>query len=137
MDVTVDVMLPFYGDVGHLKEAVSSVMQQDVPDWRLTVVDDAHPDPAVQRWFGDLDCPRIRYERNTQNLGANGNYRKCLSLVEHDLDSTLEHLVEAAMIDKRFGDELQRIGYKGELAASPRPIRAALAATVLLLISKT
>lgn len=85
MDVTVDVMLPFYGDVGHLKEAVTSVMQQDVPDWRLTVVDDAHPDPAVQRWFGDLDCPRIRYERNTQNLGANGNYRKCLSLVEHDL----------------------------------------------------
>jgi len=29
--------------------------------------------------------PRITYERNEKNLGANANYRKCLTFVENPL----------------------------------------------------
>ena len=82
---TVDIMLPYYGDVGLMKLAVQSVMWQTDQDWRLTVIDDGYPDESVAPWFAALGDHRVRYLRNEHNLGANGNYRKCLTLVEHEL----------------------------------------------------
>jgi len=37
---TIDIMLPYYGDVALMQNAVRSVIAQSDPDWRLTVVDD-------------------------------------------------------------------------------------------------
>jgi glycosyltransferase involved in cell wall biosynthesis len=77
----IDVALPYYGDVDLMKQAVRSVLGQQVQDWRLFVVDDGFPDPEPARWFADdVDDPRVTYQRNEHNLGANGNYRKCLDL---------------------------------------------------------
>jgi len=81
---TLDVMIPFYGDVALLREAVGSVLDQDDPRWRLTVVDDTD-DPAVPEYFDTLDDDRIRYLRNPANLGITGNFNRCLELVEHKL----------------------------------------------------
>ncbi|NUP48107.1 MAG: glycosyltransferase family 2 protein [Catenulispora sp.] len=78
---TIDIMLPYYGDVALMQTAVRSVIAQSDPDWRLTVVDDGK-EPGVPEWFAALDDPRVSYQRNEQNLGATGNYKKCLSLVE-------------------------------------------------------
>lgn len=83
--MTIDIMLPFYGDPSLLRVAVRSVQAQEDPDWRLTVVDDGYPDASVPRWFEELDDERIRYRRNGVNLGANGNYRKCVDLIEHEV----------------------------------------------------
>jgi glycosyltransferase involved in cell wall biosynthesis len=85
--VTVDIMLPYYGDVAMMKAAVSSVLAQDDGDFRLTVIDDAYPDPAVPEYFAALTAtdPRVVYLRNEANLGANANYRKCVSLVRHPI----------------------------------------------------
>ncbi len=82
--MTVDILLPYYGDVGLLQLAVRSVLGQRNPDWQLTVVDDGYPDDSVPGWFASLGDERVRYERNATNLGANGNYRRCLTLVEHE-----------------------------------------------------
>lgn len=83
--MTVDILFPYYGDVELMKIAVRSVISQDDPDWELTVVDDGYPEEGIPAWFADLDDRRIRYERNEENLGANGNYRKCLSYIQHDI----------------------------------------------------
>lgn len=83
--MTVDILLPFYGDVGHLKEAVLSVMSQTDDDWRLIVVDDGYPDPHVREWFSAIEDGRVTYRRNPENLGPNGNYRESLKFVESDL----------------------------------------------------
>ena len=83
--MTVDILLPYYGDVVMMKEAVRSVLRQGNPHWRLVVVDDGYPDDSVPGWFESLDDPRITYERNEKNLGANANYRKCLTFVENPL----------------------------------------------------
>lgn len=83
--MTVDILLPFYGDVGHLKEAVLSVMAQTDEDWRLIVVDDGYPDPQVREWFSDIEDNRVTYRRNEKNLGPNGNYRESLKFVESDI----------------------------------------------------
>jgi len=85
--VTVDVLLPFYGDVAMMKQAVESILGQTSPDWTLTVIDDGYPDDSVPGYFGVLTArdPRVTYLRNEQNLGANGNYRKALTFVRHEL----------------------------------------------------
>jgi GT2 family glycosyltransferase len=85
--VTVDVLLPFYGDVAMMKQAVESILGQTSPDWTLTVVDDGYPDESIPGYFGVLAArdPRITYVRNEENLGANGNYRKALTFVRHEL----------------------------------------------------
>ena len=81
---SVDILLPFYGDVGYLRLAVESALAQTDPDWRLLVVDDGYPDPAVADWFAALGHPQVHYSRNAANLGANGNYRHALTLAEAD-----------------------------------------------------
>lgn len=83
--MTVDIMLPYYGDPELLRLAVRSVQAQDDPDWRFVIVDDGYPDPSVAEWFAGVEDSRIEYRRNATNLGANGNYRRCLELVKHEI----------------------------------------------------
>lgn len=83
--MTVDVLFPYYGDVELMKLAVRSVLNQEYTDFRLVVVDDGYPDDSIPGWFEALGDDRVSYERNDRNLGANGNYRKCLGKVTNDL----------------------------------------------------
>ena len=84
--MTIDVMLPYYGDVAMMKAAVESILTQSDRDFRLTIVDDGYPDDSLPAYFKSLtdSDERVRYLRNDVNLGANGNYRKCLELIEHE-----------------------------------------------------
>lgn len=81
--MAIDVMLPYYGDVDHFKKAVDSVLAQSYADFRLIVVDDGYPDPEPARYMCEITArdSRVTYEKNETNLGANGNYRKCLGMV--------------------------------------------------------
>jgi glycosyltransferase involved in cell wall biosynthesis len=81
--MTLDIMLPYYGDVTLMQAAVRSVIAQSDRDWRLTVVDDGQ-EPGVPEWFAQLGDDRVRYERNESNLGATRNYQKCLGLAEFE-----------------------------------------------------
>ena len=79
--MTIDIALPFYGDVDFMKQTVTSIINQTDSDWRLIVVDDGYPDESLPKWFSDLNDSRISYLRNENNLGANGNFQKCLGLL--------------------------------------------------------
>ncbi|MFJ2866308.1 glycosyltransferase family 2 protein [Kitasatospora sp. NPDC087314] len=80
---TLDIMLPYYGNVALMQAAVRSILAQSDPNWRLTVVDDGK-EPDVPGWFAELGDDRVSYRRNEQNLGVTGNYRKCLGLVREE-----------------------------------------------------
>lgn len=82
--MTIDIALPFYGDVEFMKQAVNSIRNQTDGDWRLVVVDDGYPDASLPGWFSDLNDSRITYLRNENNLGANGNFQKCLGLLKSE-----------------------------------------------------
>lgn len=73
--MTIDVMLPFWGDPALLRQTVASVQAQTDPDWRLTVIDDGYPDESVPAYFAALDDPRISYRRNPENAGIVANFR--------------------------------------------------------------
>lgn len=78
-----DIMLPYYGDVALMQQAVRSVLAQTDPEWRLTVVDDGR-EPDVPGWFAGLGDDRVRYLRNPENLGITRNFQKCVDLAELD-----------------------------------------------------
>ncbi|WP_328789176.1 MULTISPECIES: glycosyltransferase family 2 protein [unclassified Streptomyces] len=78
-----EILLPYYGDVALMQDAVRSVLVQDGDDWRLTVVDDGR-EPGVPEWFEQLADPRVRYLRNERNLGVTGNFNRCVELAEYE-----------------------------------------------------
>lgn len=80
--MTVDIMMPFYGDPDLFRVAVGSVLAQDDPDWRLVVVDDHYPDETPGEWVQGLGDERVRLVRNPRNLGVAANFARCLELVE-------------------------------------------------------
>lgn len=80
--VVLDIVMPYWGDFGHLREAVDSVRAQDDSDWRLIVIDDVYPDAAPGEWVQALNDDRITYLRNEQNLGPSRNYSKGVGLVD-------------------------------------------------------
>jgi glycosyltransferase involved in cell wall biosynthesis len=83
--MSLDILVPFWGDPGLLKETVRSVLAQTSDDWILTVVDDAYPDETVAEYFAAIDDPRITYLRNDENVGITQNYRRCVELATQDL----------------------------------------------------
>src|SRR4051812_5127228 len=71
--------IPYYSNADYLLEAVASVRAQTIDDWELLVVDDAGPEPAGER-VDALGDQRVRYIRNTSNLGLAGNWNECIRL---------------------------------------------------------
>ena len=55
----VSIILPTYRRLGHLREAVASVLAQTVPDWELIVIDDGSADDTVA-WLESLAESRMR-----------------------------------------------------------------------------
>lgn len=82
--MTLDIMVPFWGDPDHLRACVRSVLAQTSSDWRLTVVDDCYGDESIEPWLASLGDPRVNYRRNETNRGITDNYRRCLELVTEE-----------------------------------------------------
>jgi hypothetical protein len=80
----IELLVPFYGPGEQLFDLVHSVLAQTSPRWRLIVVDDAWPGDPVAPGLMALGNDRIRYRRNPDNLGVNGNFQRCLDLAEEE-----------------------------------------------------
>jgi glycosyltransferase involved in cell wall biosynthesis len=107
--VTIDIMMPFYGDPGLFRAAVESVLTQTNPDWRLVVIDDRYPDSASGEWVRSLGDPRIHYVLNETNLGVSGNFSKSVDLVrsEHFVLMGCDDILEPGYI-ARMHDAIAR-----------------------------
>jgi len=78
-------MLPAYGDGALTRQAVDSVLGQDVGSgWSLHVVDDGQDDD-LRRYVEGLDDPRATYRANPERLGINRNFQRCADLATGDL----------------------------------------------------
>ena len=110
--MALDIALPFYGDVEFMKQTVQSILNQTDPNWRLVVVDDGYPDDSIPGWFTSLGDLRIEYQRNVKNLGANGNFQKCLALLnsEYCLVMGADDLLEENYVERIHSVILQNPG---------------------------
>jgi glycosyltransferase involved in cell wall biosynthesis len=100
----VDVLLPFWGDVELLKQAVESVLAQTEQDWRLIVADDCYPSDEPASYFEKLADKRITYIRHKVNLGItkNFNFLTYKASAPHCIllgcdDKLLPHYIERAL----------------------------------------
>ena len=80
--------IPYYSGIEYLRAAIASVQAQTRDDWECIVVDDAGPESAAAAVLA-LDDPRVRYERNPENLGLGGNWNRCLALATAPLVTLL------------------------------------------------
>ncbi len=75
---TVSVCIPTYKGAKYLGWTIKSVLNQGFSDFELLIVDDNSPDEttALVAQFQDA---RIRFLQNPENLGAEGNWNRCLA----------------------------------------------------------
>ena len=73
----VSVCVPTYNYGRFLTNCVESVLAQTLPDWELIICDDASTDNTAEiaESFVNADS-RIRYIKNDQRLGMNGNIKR-------------------------------------------------------------
>jgi glycosyltransferase involved in cell wall biosynthesis len=72
----VSIGMPVYNGAPFLREAISSLLEQDYTDFELIIADNASTDrtDAIVLDFAKRD-PRIRYVRHSSNIGAAANFR--------------------------------------------------------------
>jgi glycosyltransferase involved in cell wall biosynthesis len=74
----VSVCIPSYRGTRHLDVAIQSVLAQTFPAFELVIIDNHSQDGTADlvRRYAD---PRIRFMENPVNLGAEGNWNRCLA----------------------------------------------------------
>lgn len=100
----VDILLPYWGDVGLLKKAVESVLTQTEKDWRLLVFDDCYPSDEPARYFANLNDKRVTYYRHQHNIGITNNFNFALNAAKAEFcvmfgcdDKMLPTYIETAL----------------------------------------
>jgi glycosyltransferase involved in cell wall biosynthesis len=131
---------------GYLKDALESALAQDYPNLEILVSDNGSTDhtEAYVRGFGD---PRIRYCKQAQNIGANGNFNFLLDeargeyfLLLHDDDVLDPDLVSSCVTAKGAGSPgvirtgTRVIGAEGHVLAENPNRAGGLSPTELFLL---
>jgi glycosyltransferase involved in cell wall biosynthesis len=77
----VTVCAPVYNGGEYFRKMLRSVLDQDHGDFEVLVIDNCSTDktPEIERSVKDS---RVRYVRNEKNLGACGNWNRCLELAK-------------------------------------------------------
>lgn len=86
----VSVCIPTYRGAEFLGKTIDSVLNQSYPDFELCILDDNSPDDT-QNLLSRYGDPRIRYIRNSQNLGPQGNWNRCLEVAHGKYFKLLPH----------------------------------------------
>jgi glycosyltransferase involved in cell wall biosynthesis len=73
----ISILIPTYNRVHYLREALASALTQDYPHLEVVISDNASTD-GTEEYIRGLSDPRIRYYRNSRNLGSGANYEKLL-----------------------------------------------------------
>ncbi len=75
------MLVPCFRSAGFLRRALDSLLAQRFGAWEGIVVDNASDDGtfALAQEYARRD-PRIRAERNAENVGPLGNWRRCAAL---------------------------------------------------------
>ncbi|WP_198141400.1 glycosyltransferase family 2 protein [Verrucomicrobium spinosum] len=88
----VSIGMPVFNAEKFLREAVESVLMQDLQDFELVISDNASTDAtrSICEAFAQRDS-RIRYHRNSKNLGLSQNFKKVVKLAQGTYFTWLAH----------------------------------------------
>lgn len=88
----VSIGMPVYNGANFIRAAIASLLSQEFGDFELIISDNASTDDteAICRDLAQME-PRIRYSRNTVNLGASKNYNKVFHLAHGEFFKWAAH----------------------------------------------
>lgn len=88
----VSIGLPVYNGENYIAQAIDSVLAQTYTDFELVICDNGSTDRTEEicRRQAEAD-PRIRYHRNSENLGASANFRRSFELATGEYFRWLAH----------------------------------------------
>ncbi len=74
-------MIPVYNCARYLTEALESVLMQCLPeaDMQIEVVDDASTDADVEALVEQVGSGRVKYFRQSENVGSLRNFESCIN----------------------------------------------------------
>jgi len=75
----VSICIPVYNAERFIGPSIASALKQHHVEFEVVVVDNASTD-ATPRVIAQFSDPRIRVYRNDRNIGAAGNFNRCLEL---------------------------------------------------------
>src|SRR3954447_3988085 len=84
----VTIAIPTRNRSGFLREAIESCLRQTFTDFELLVCDNASTDDTAAV-VASFDDPRIRYVRNSADLGMVGNWNRCIAEARGELIANL------------------------------------------------
>jgi glycosyltransferase involved in cell wall biosynthesis len=73
------IIIPTYKRSAFLKAEIDIFLQQTFTDFEIVVVDDCSPDDTKEI-VSSIQDKRVRYIRNSRNLGQEGNFKRAFSL---------------------------------------------------------
>jgi len=74
MTKSIDILLPYWGDLELAKKTVNSILNQSNPNWRLLIFDDCYPSDEPQKYFNSIADERVSYYRHSKNIGITKNF---------------------------------------------------------------
>jgi glycosyltransferase involved in cell wall biosynthesis len=82
----VSILIPVFNGEPFLAECLDSVLAQDFSDFEIVALDDGSTDGSAKllEHYAQRDA-RLRWRRNTRNLGLGGNWNACLREARADL----------------------------------------------------
>lgn len=75
----------------HLKEAVSSILNQTFADFEFLIVNDSPQNTDLDKIINSFDDKRIRYFKNNQNLGIAASRNRLLELAQGEYIAVMDH----------------------------------------------
>ncbi len=73
------IMIPTYNQANYIAKAVESALAQDYANIEIVIADDNSTDNTAEVLELFSKNQRIKYRKNSANLGRVGNYKKCLN----------------------------------------------------------
>jgi O-antigen biosynthesis protein len=107
--VPIDIVVPVYNAADDLNRCIESVLAHTSGDYRLIVIDDASPDPAVRACFAQLEArrlPQIVLLANERNLGFTLNANRGIGAARTGADLVL--LNSDTVVTRGWLDALMR-----------------------------
>ncbi len=78
-DPLVSICIPTYNRANVIRKTIDSALSQTYTNIEVIVVDNASTD-NTEEIVASYDDPRLRYVRNSKNLGLFGNFNRCIEL---------------------------------------------------------
>ncbi|MFI4904670.1 MAG: glycosyltransferase family 2 protein, partial [Burkholderiales bacterium] len=112
----IDIVVPVYNAPDDVRTCVASVLAHTSQRHRLTLIDDASPDPRIAALFAEIAAralPQLTLLRNAANLGFTGTANRGFEVSRNDVvllnsdtivaEGWLDALVRCADADASIG----------------------------------